>query len=259
MPFLIGDDFDAARRYAGCMDAPRVLYEDKNFVAISKPAGLLVHAVHQGARRSEPTLVEWLLARYPELHAVGDDPVMRPGIVHRLDKDTSGVMLVPRTQKYFEYLKKLFETREIKKTYLALAHGILKEKRGTVAKPIALRSGSVKRTVWKGKMKKEAVTEYRVLDSFMLRRGRREEYFSLLRVEPKTGRTHQIRVHLASIGHPVVGDTLYGENTNPFGLRRQFLHAASLEFSPDSGRRLKIEAELPRDLQRVIDELHSAR
>ena len=253
----------------------RVIYEDKNFLALYKPAGTLVHAVElkasakggsvSGGKSSklkvEPTLVDWLVKNYPEVKGVGDTPEIRPGIVHRLDKDTSGVILIPRNQKYFEYLKNLFQTRQIKKIYLALVWGKLKPKTGVIKKPISLKSGSTKRTVWKGRLEKEAITEYKVVKFIKLKVNKeKEQIFSLVEVMPKTGRTHQIRVHLSSIGHPIVGDSLYGPKENPsigsgqvpFGLKRQFLHAKSLEFNAEEGKRIKIEAELPAELSSAL-------
>jgi len=261
----------------------RVIYEDKNFLAVYKPAGLLVHPVKISNLKSqiskiikEQTLTDWLVKNYPEVRKVGDEPEIRPGIVHRLDKDTSGVILIPRNQKYFEYLKNLFEARQIKKTYLALVYGKVEPRRGTIKKPIYLKPGTTKRTVWQGKMEKEAITEYKVLKYFIKTRintdkntdkhrynisinPRSNPYksatFSLLKVIPKTGRTHQIRVHLASIQHPIVGDSLYGPKINPFGLKRLFLHAESLEFSPSNGKRIKIESELPDELKSILKKL----
>ena len=249
---------------------PILLYEDKNFLALYKPAGVLVHEAHsmkheaKNAPRStfpvsgNLTLVDWLVKNYPEVKKVGDEPEIRPGIVHRLDKDTSGVILVARNQKYFEYLKKLFQNHQIKKTYLALIWGKLEPKVGVIKKPILVKGGTVKRTVWRGKMEKSAVTEYEVLKNFNITNPDDRHnllYFSLVEVSPKTGRTHQIRVHLASIGHPVVGDALYGPKTNPFGLNRQFLHAASLEFNAAQGKRIRIDAELSPELKAVLKSL----
>ena len=232
----------------------KIIYEDKNFLAINKPAGLLVHQINL---KPKYTLVDWLIKRYPDVKGVGDAPEIRPGIVHRLDKDTSGVILIARNQKYFEYLKELFypygrQGKQIKKTYLALVWGEIKQKIGEIIKPISLKSGGVKRTVWKGKMEKEAITEYKVKKIVKNEEGK---VFSLVEVMPKTGRTHQIRIHLASISHPIVGDSLYGSKTNPFNLERQFLHAESLEFPIEEGRMIKIEAELPEDLQNVLSGL----
>jgi 23S rRNA pseudouridine1911/1915/1917 synthase len=238
---------------------PVPLYEDKNFLAVYKPAGVLVHKTATSDKKQETkdnTLVDWLLEHYPEIKNVGDDPQMRPGIVHRLDKDTSGIILIARNQKYFEYLKNLFQNHEIKKTYLALVYGKLEPQKGIIEKPIRLKSGSTKRTVWKGKLEKSAATEYQVLKIYEVEP---HEVVSLIRAVPKTGRTHQIRIHLASIHHPVASDPLYGPKTNPLGLNRQFLHAESLEWSAEDGKRIKIECELPKELQEVIDGLKEAK
>lgn len=238
---------------------PFIIYKDKNFLAVYKPAGLLVHPVK--LESGDPALTDWLLENYPEVKNVGDLPTgrqviqIRPGIVHRLDKDVSGIMLVARNQKYFEYLKNLFQTRQIKKNYLALVYGKIKSKTGIIDKPISIKSGTIKRTVWHGKDEKGAVTEYRVIKFLKLKvesDEEKEQIFSLVEVSPKTGRTHQIRIHLASIGHPIVGDTLYGKKTNPFNLKRIFLHAESLEFSPAEGERIKLEAALPEELEDLL-------
>ncbi len=241
------------------MEEIRVIYEDPQFVAVYKPAGVLVHATHLTTKTlrlktEEKTLVDWAVQRYPEIKNVGDELIMRPGIVHRLDRQTSGVLVMARTQEFFEYLKKQFQAHEAKKTYIALVYGRVAERKGVIDVPISIKAGSVKRTVRGGRMTKEAVTEYSVEKYFM--RGRDvPEYFTLLRVHPKTGRTHQIRVHLASIGHPVVGDALYTKRKDPFGLGRQFLHAESLEFAMPDGRRMRVEAELPNELQSVLQNL----
>ncbi len=244
-----------------------VIYETPDFLAVNKPAGLLVHPTklrikNAELRIEEPTLTDWLLKHYPEIENVGDSSVggqvilNRPGIVHRLDKDTSGVILICRNQNFFEYAKKLFQDHQIKKTYLALVWGKLEPKTGIIKKPISIKTGAIKRTVWHGKAEKEAITEYEVIKFLKSKVYKDEEqFFSLVKVMPKTGRTHQIRVHLASIGHPIVGDSLYGQKSNSFDLKRQFLHAESLEFTLPSGGRIKIETELPEDLKNVLEEL----
>ncbi len=233
-----------------------VVYENDDFLAVNKPAGVIVHRPERGpkASRKGNVLTDWLKERYPEAKEVGDEPELRPGIVHRLDEDTSGILLLAKNQAAFEYLKGLFQRHEVKKTYLALAHGRMTG-RGKIEKPIGLKSGSVKRSVNARDMKmvKEAVTEYRVLKLF--KKG--AETYTLLQVAPLTGRTHQIRVHLASIGHPIVGDALYGrkKEDGSIGLGRQFLHAESVEFALPDGSRMKIEAEMPEDLREVLEKL----
>lgn len=233
-----------------------IIYENKNFLAVNKPAGVLVHHAKisgKGDVEKEPALTDWLLARYPEVGNVGDDPKTRPGIVHRLDKDTSGVLLVAKDQHYFEYLKGLFQENRIKKIYHALVLGVPKEEYGVIEKDISLKAGTTKRTIFSGKLTKNAITEYRVKGKYRTARGS----FSLLEVMPKTGRTHQIRVHLASIGHPIMGDALYGgKNAKVWaeylGLKRQFLHAFSLQFESAPGEIMHLEAELPEELSRAV-------
>lgn len=235
----------------------RIIYKDKNFIALDKPAGLLVHPT---ANSKEPTLVDWLLRQYPGIKKVGDPD--RPGIVHRLDRDTSGIMLVAKNQKYFEYLKNLFQARAIKKTYRVLVRGRVMPKKGIIEKEIKIKSGTVKRTVFKGRSEKAAVTEYKLLKQFTLSLSNGQSAdFTWLEVKPLTGRTHQIRVHLASIGHPVVGDKVYGPKKPNLvlpGTSRQVLHSYSLEFSPAPGKRIKLAANLPEDIKSTLQYLQKS-
>jgi 23S rRNA pseudouridine1911/1915/1917 synthase len=223
---------------------PKIIFENKDFLVINKPAGLMVHAARVSSkhrvdevRGAEPTLVDWLLTNRPEIKNVGDEPTLRPGIVHRLDKATSGVMIIAKTQETFLQLKKLFQEHRMQKTYFALVYGVPKKEKGIIDAPIGIKTGTLKRSIHSSKMAKEAVTEYSV--------EKKSGEFSLLKVSPKTGRTHQIRVHLASIGHPIVGDMLYGKKVQPDGVHRLMLHAASLSFSDDDGNRFEFEAPLP--------------
>jgi len=261
-----------------------IIYEDENFIALAKPAGVLVHPVRgcpaegaataalgrpasngvhgvSGQKKRGGTVVDWLLEHYPEIKNVGDPSTCsgqaipkRPGIVHRLDKDTSGVLVVARNQKFFEYLKKLFQEHKVVKTYLALVYGEFKGS-GVIDTPIGLKSGTVKRSTRARQMKmvKEAITEYRALKCF----EKDGQKFTLVSLIPKTGRTHQLRVHMASVHHPVVGDPLYGKKENPWNLQRQFLHATSIEFPLSGGRRIKLEAELPKELANVLSQLEN--
>jgi 23S rRNA pseudouridine1911/1915/1917 synthase len=219
-------------------DEPKIIYEDKDFLAVYKPAGLIVHKTKN---KEEYSLVDWLIKKYPEIKNVGDEPVLRPGIVHRLDKDTSGIMLVARNQDTFNYFKNLFQKHLIKKTYLALVWGKPKENKGIINKSIGLKSGTTKRSIHSSKMQKQAITEYKVLKSFKDEKG---NLLSLLEVFPETGRTHQIRVHLKSIGCPVCGDKLYGKKDD--GFKRLMLHCLSLEFSINNSK-IKIEFEIPKE------------
>jgi len=249
------------------MNKIQIIYKNKNFLAINKPAGLLMHQTSFSTKK-EPTLADFLLKNFPEVKNVGDDPINRPGIVHRLDKDTSGVILIARNQNYFEYLKNLFQKHQIKKTYLALVYGkinppdggrkglTLSLPKGVIESAISLKPGTTKRTIHKGKMTKEAITEYEVVKIFEhINEKDNAKYFSLVKVMPKTGRTHQIRVHLASIGNPIVGDTMYGHKENTLNLMRQFLHAESIEFNIDENNKIKIEADLPEDLRKGLKNL----
>jgi 23S rRNA pseudouridine1911/1915/1917 synthase len=201
-----------------------VLYEDDAVLAINKPAGMVVHA---GAGNHDGTLVNRLVHRFQGLSHVGGD--LRPGIVHRLDKDTSGVILVARTDAAHRSLAAQFSERTVDKTYLALVRGRIQDETGRVTKPIA--RDPVRRTRMTAGLGtgREALTDYRVLQRF--------EKFTYLEVRIGTGRTHQIRVHLLSLGHSVAGDLVYG------------LHAWRIEFeSPATGERVQVEAPLPADL-----------
>ena len=222
---------------------PEIVFENEDLVVLNKPAGLLMHKDGKG----ESTLVDWLITHYPEVVSVGDKPEERPGIVHRLDRDTSGIVLIPRNQEYFEYLKDLFASGKIQKTYLAIVRGVLKTKEGTINTSISLKPGTTKRTVHGGKMTKSAITLYKVLKEF--------GGASLIEVSPKTGRTHQIRVHLASIGHPVLGDTLYGSKKNEWSVSRQMLHAHSIKLELEPGKAVKLTADPPDDFEGLLQKL----
>lgn len=216
----------------------QVLYEDPDFVAIDKPAGMVVHA---GAGVHEGTLVNALLGRFESLSALGGD--LRPGIVHRLDRFTSGVILVAKNDSAHRALAAQFAGRQVEKTYLALVHGSVKAERGRIEKPIARDPRHRTRMTARLSHGRAAWSEYRVL--------RRFADFTLLEVRIGTGRTHQIRVHLSSIGHPVAGDRLYGAPARSEGLalERFFLHAHRIRFQhPFTGQPVEIESPLPGDL-----------
>jgi 23S rRNA pseudouridine1911/1915/1917 synthase len=210
-----------------------ILYEDAAVIAVNKPAGLTVHA---GAGQHDGTLVNRLVHHFQGLSQVGGDE--RPGIVHRLDKDTSGVLLVARTDAAHRALAAQFAARTVQKTYLALVNGCVNADSGRIVKPIA--RDPVRRTRMTARLAtgREAITEYRI--------RQRWEKFTLLEVRIKTGRTHQIRVHLASLGHPVAGDRLYGAPA----AQRLFLHAWRIGFtSPATGQTVTVEAALPAELE----------
>ncbi len=218
-----------------------VLYEDESVAAVNKPAGLVVHA---GAGRASGTLVNALLHRYGRLSEAGG--ALRPGIVHRLDKGTSGVILVARTEAAHRALAQQFASRSVEKIYLALAEGRMPAEQGVIDRPIERDSVRRTRMTARTGRGRAALTEYRVLE--------RLPRFTLLEVRIRTGRTHQIRVHLASMGHPVAGDTLYGAAARPAGLDplgRPWLHAWRIGFvSPATGERVTVEAPLPEELAR---------
>jgi 23S rRNA pseudouridine1911/1915/1917 synthase len=226
---------------ASAEDIPlRVLYEDADLVAIDKPAGMVVHA---GAGVHAGTVVNALLYRFETLSGVGG--AMRPGIVHRLDRFTSGVLVAAKNDAAHRNLAAQFAGREIEKTYLALVHGKMARDTGRIERPIA--RDPVRRTRMTARLDRgrAAWSEYRVL--------RRFAKFTLLEVRIGTGRTHQIRVHLSSIGHAVVGDTLYGAPARTPGippLGRYFLHAHRIRFRlPSSGEPKDIVSPLPEELE----------
>lgn len=228
-----------------------IIYEDGDVVVLNKPAGVAVHpSLHNP---EEKTLVSEILERWPEVKNVGEDP-LRPGIVHRLDKETSGALVVAKTQKAFTFLKQEFKAGNVKKTYVALVLGRMTNPKGEIALSIG-RSRKLGRFTTKFPRAKirNAVTRWRVLKEYHEPSG---EILTFLELIPQTGRTHQIRVHLAAIGHPVAGDYLYGGRAARAWRdrldERQFLHASGLEFLLPSGKRLRVESELDSALSKVL-------
>ncbi|MBL8230876.1 MAG: RluA family pseudouridine synthase [Bryobacterales bacterium] len=219
-----------------------ILYEDSSVIAVNKPAGMVVHA---GAGVHSGTLVNALLHRFQQLSSAAGD--LRPGIVHRIDKETSGVLLVARNDAAHHQLAAQFSERRVEKVYFAMVDGVVKADRGRIEKPIARDPvHRVKMTARLGSGR-AALSEYRVL--------RRFASHTLVEVRIGTGRTHQIRVHMASIGHPVTGDRLYGGRTAP-GLDRFFLHAHRIRFmSPAVGTIVTVEAPLAPELERWMKTL----
>ncbi len=220
------------------MLSPTIVFESPELVVLNKPAGMLTHPKH--LHDQSLSIIPLLLDHYPEVATVGDQPTLRPGIVHRLDKDTSGLIVVARTQNAFLKLKEQFQSRTISKTYLAVVYGIPSPAKGNIDRPLG-KIGVRQSTRIHGKHElneKSALTEYEV------KKG------NLLEVRPRTGRTHQIRVHLNSIGHPVVGDPLYGGKQGKADyaiLRRFLLHAQKLSFITPRGEALSLEADPPED------------
>ncbi len=213
-----------------------VVYQDDDIAIVDKPAGLLVHPP---VGSKEPTLADFARGISSDVDA------LRPGIVHRLDRDTSGLVIIAKTAAAKAKLQRLFKQSKIKKTYLALVVGRLDPPAAVIKLPLARRQNSLKRAV--DPQGKPAETAYRTLASY--------PGYSYLEVTPRTGRTHQIRVHLASLRHPVVGDRLYGHQMP--GLARQFLHASRLQFKAPSGRLVDVASPLSPDLADFLKKLQS--
>ncbi|MDB5237095.1 MAG: Pseudouridine synthase [Parcubacteria group bacterium] len=233
------------------MELP-IIYEDADLVAIDKPIGVMAHP---DGHSTEETVSDWFAAKYPESREVGetqrlrdDTEIMRPGIVHRLDRDTSGVLILAKTPEAHAFLKAAFQEHTINKTYLAFVYGTLKEESGMVNLPIGrsrtdFRLRSAQRGA-KGLMR-EAITRYEVIGDIRTH--------SLVKVMPETGRTHQIRVHLKAIHHPIVCDPLYSPN-HPcdLGFKRLGLHAYQLDLPLPSGERMTLTSPIPSELKSAV-------
>jgi len=227
------------------MEKPIIIYEDENILVVNKPAGIEVAAE---VKTDEPTLVDWLISKYPGVTKVGPDPA-RPGIVHRLDKNASGLLLVAKTEAAFENFSKQFKERTIKKEYTVLVHGELTQEEGTIEFPIArAKSGRFAALPLGSEAGRLAVTEYEVIKRF--------KNFTLLLAQIKTGRTHQIRVHFFALGYPVVGDKLYRPRKikEPL-LPRLFLHASKIGFSDQGGVWREFQSDLPEELEDFLNNL----
>lgn len=244
----------------------KIIYEDENILAVNKPAGINVHPDNT---YKEGTLIQKILEKYPQINEVGE--AIRPGVAHRLDRDTSGVLILAKNAESFNYLKNLFKNRLIKKTYTALLYGKLGKKigeQGIIDLSIARSAKNPILRIAKGETRgelKTAITEYKILKYFNLKTlnpvsTASTDKFTLIEAYPKTGRTHQIRAHFKAIGTVLAGDKLYGnkkvnEKLNLLGLTRQFLHATSLEFNLQNNGRIKIESSLPEDLKIFLEKL----
>lgn len=220
-----------------------IVYEDDDVIVIDKPAGLVVHpaAGHAGG-----TLVNAVLNHAPDLEGVGGE--IRPGIVHRLDKDTSGLMIVAKHDRALHFLQAQFKSRTVKKVYVALVEGVVEPREGVIDAPIGRSRNHRKKMAVTGEGR-SARTRYRVRQVFD------DPPLSLLECYPETGRTHQIRVHFAWLHHPLVGDTVYGRQTPCFELARHFLHAASLSLTLPNGEARTFSSPLPIELQQLLDRL----
>ncbi len=220
-----------------------IVYEDKDIIVVNKPKGMVVHPANGNP---DGTLVNAIMAICKDsLSGIGGE--IRPGIVHRLDKDTSGLLIVAKNDIAHVNMSEQIKRHEVKKTYIALVRGVVKENEATIDMPIG-RSNSDRKKMAVTKNGKNAVTHIKVL--------KRYDKYTLLEINIETGRTHQIRVHLAHIGYPVIGDYIYSNGKNEFGIVGQCLHARYLEFKhPITGKDMKLEAPLPEYFEKVLQEL----
>ena len=222
-----------------------VIYEDKDILVVNKQKGLVVHP---GNGNPDGTLVNAIMARCKDsLSGIGGE--IRPGIVHRIDKDTSGLLIIAKNDAAHINVSEQIKNHEVKKTYIALVRGTVKENQATINMPIA-RSEKDRTKMAVSKKGKEAITHITVLERF--------DGFTLLEVNIETGRTHQIRVHLSQIGYPIVGDFIYSNGRNPFGVEGQMLHSAKLDFvHPTTGEKMHLEAKLPEYFEEVLKKLRN--
>ncbi len=246
----------------------KIIAETDDYLVINKPAGLVVHPATE--KEVRPTLTSWLLKKYPKIKTVGDLPtlprrtsgssvepraggrqenLLRPGLVHRLDKNVSGLMVVAKNQKMFKHLKEQFKSRQTVKEYLGLVYGKINKEEGVIDFPLERQKKSGKIAARpKGKQGKEAITEFTVLKKF--------KHFTYLKINLKTGRTHQIRVHLRAYGYPLVGDRLYqNKKIKVAGLERIFLHACLLGFNDLKNNWQEYHSPLPEALHNFLNNL----
>ena len=247
----------------------KVIYEDDDLLAIDKPAGMPVFEegnITEKTTSGEPrlTVADYLIDKYPELKK---NEAPRYGIVHRLDKDTSGILLVAKNPEALIFLQKQFKNRMVEKKYLALVVGNIKQEKGNIETLIGRspKDGKKQKAFFLGEPgsqgKRQALTEYKVKERFSPHEGSPEgkEIYTLLEVYPKTGRKHQIRCHLTHLQHPIAGDKLYGfkNQPTPKGLTRQFLHASYLKIKLPSDQEKEFESKLPDDLTNIIKNLNN--
>ena len=238
-------------------------------LVLNKPSGI---SVHGDGKNPEKSLADLVVEKYPEISGVGepfivgDKEINRSGIVHRLDKDTSGALIVAKNNTAFQFLKKQFQEHEIEKEYHAFTYGAIKNDEGVISEPIGRSGGDIRKwTTGRGArgMMRDAITEYRVIKRIGLKEGAamgstEEGTFTYVKLFPKTGRTHQIRVHLKHLNHPIVSDPIYAPNRDKaLGFERLALHARAISFDLLSGERIKVEAPFPTDFQNAIQNTKS--
>lgn len=233
----------------------KIIYEDENVVAIDKSAGLLVHP---DGKSKEETVSSWFLDKYPEVLDIGEPIILedkteikKPGIVHRLDRGTSGVLILAKNQETFLFLKEQFKNRNIKKIYNAFVYDKLKETKGVIDRKIGRSANNFKlRSAQRGArgVLRDAITEYSVITQ--------NKEFSFVELRPRTGRTHQLRVHLKAINHPIVCDTLYAPKREcALGFKRLALHSKSLEINISENKKILLESQFPEDFKHALEKL----
>ncbi len=235
---------------------PTILIKEKDYLVIEKPAGMLVHSAQD---KSEPTLVDWLIKKFPKIKKVGDsvaleknEKLFRPGIVHRLDRNVSGLMIIALTQNAFDYLKSQFKLKNVRKDYIALGSAVIPKDDGEIKFPIMRsREGKLVALPINSDKGKSASTIFDVIQRF--------RNHTLVKLSPLTGRTNQLRIHMSAYNHPIVGDDVYAskkfQQREKIKLDRVFLHAAHLFFIDPSGKQIDIESPLPQELDEILKKL----
>lgn len=237
------------------IDDLEIIFENDDFLVLNKPAGLMTHS---DGKSGEKTLCDLVIEKYPEISGVGEPltisggtVIEKPGIVHRLDRETSGTIVIAKNQKAFEYLKSQFQDRKVEKTYHAFVYGNIKEDSGVIDKPIGRSRSNFKQWSASSNVRgelREAVTEFEVL------KRSEDKKTTLVEARPKTGRTHQIRVHFKYLYHPVIADSLYAPNMEPLlGFERLALHSRKIAFQGINGELIEVTADYPADFQKALD------
>lgn len=239
----------------------KIIYEDKDLMVVDKPAGIIVFPEGVGTKSgSALTIINLLIKKYPKLAKVGKPP--RYGVIHRLDKDTSGILLIAKNNQSLAFFQKQFKNRQVEKKYIALVVGNIKQDKGVIETLIG-RSPQNKLKqksyplIQESSGRREAITEFKVQKKYKCLRRDLEHIYTLVEVLPKTGRKHQIRCHLSYLSHPIAGDKLYGFKNQPCpeGLQRHFLHASELKIKLPNSHIEEFKSELPQDLAKTIENL----